>query len=64
MTDDTPLAFDLPAVRCKKLTVDFEGGTQSSDAGLPLLRENAGQEVRAGHVAGGCGPGPASGFSD
>jgi hypothetical protein len=31
MTDDTPLAFDLPAVRCTKLTVDFEGGTQSSN---------------------------------
>src|SRR5262245_35563825 len=39
MTDDTLLAFDLPAVRRKKLTVDFEGGSQSSDAGLLLLRE-------------------------
>ena len=39
MTDDTPLPFDLPAVRRKKLTVDFSGGTQSSDAGLLLLRE-------------------------
>lgn len=38
MTDDTPVPFDLPAVDCKKLTVDFDGGTQSSDAGL-LLRE-------------------------
>jgi hypothetical protein len=38
MTDDTPLPFDLPAVHRKKLTVDFNGGTQSSDAGL-LLRE-------------------------
>jgi transcriptional regulator with XRE-family HTH domain len=36
MTDDTP--FDLPAVCGKKLTVDFDGGNQSSDAGL-LLRE-------------------------
>ena len=26
---------DLPAVRRKKLTVDFAGGSQSSDAGLP-----------------------------
>jgi hypothetical protein len=25
MTDDTLLPFDLPAVRRKKLTVDFEG---------------------------------------
>jgi len=39
MTDDTLLPFDLPAVRRKKLTVDFEGGNQSSDAGLLLLRE-------------------------
>jgi len=39
MTDDTPLPFDLPAVDRKKLTVDFNGGTQSSDAGLLLLRE-------------------------
>jgi hypothetical protein len=39
MTDDIPLPFDLPAVRRKKLTVDFDGGTQSSDGGLLLLRE-------------------------
>jgi Transposase DDE domain group 1 len=39
MTDDTQLPFDLPAVRRKKLTVDFAGGNQSSDAGLLLLRE-------------------------
>jgi hypothetical protein len=38
MTDDTPLPFDLPAVCRKKLTVDFNGGTQSSDAGLLLFR--------------------------
>jgi hypothetical protein len=38
MTDATPLPFDLPSVRRKKLTVDFEGGNQSSDAGLLLLR--------------------------
>jgi hypothetical protein len=36
---DTLLPFDLPAVRRKKLTVDFNGGTQSSDAGLLLLCE-------------------------
>jgi hypothetical protein len=40
MTDDTLLPFDLPAVRRKKLTVDFDGGNQSSDAGLLLLRED------------------------
>jgi hypothetical protein len=39
MTDDTLLPFDLPAVRRRKLTVDFDGGNQSSDAGLLLLRE-------------------------
>jgi hypothetical protein len=35
MTEATLLAFDLPAVRRKKLTVDFDGGSQSSDRGLP-----------------------------
>jgi len=39
MNTDTLLPFDLPAVRRKKLTVDFNGGNQSSDAGLLLLRE-------------------------
>src|ERR1700686_5881183 len=39
MTDDTLLPFDLPAGRRKKLTVDFDGGNQSSDAGLLLLRQ-------------------------
>lgn len=39
MTEDTPLPFDLPAIHRKKLTVDFDGGTQSSDGGLLLLRE-------------------------
>ena len=39
MIDDTPLPFDLPAVQRKKLTIDFEGGNQSSDGGLLLLRE-------------------------
>ena len=39
MTEDTPLPFDLPAVHRKKLTVDFTGGNQSSNAGLLLLRE-------------------------
>jgi hypothetical protein len=34
-----PLPFDLPAVRRKKLTVDFDGGNQSSDGGLLLLRQ-------------------------
>jgi hypothetical protein len=39
MTDDKLLPFELPAVRRKKLTVDFDGGNQSSDGGLLLLRQ-------------------------
>jgi hypothetical protein len=39
MPDDTPLSFDLPFVCRKKLTVDFNGGNQSSNGGLLLLRE-------------------------
>jgi hypothetical protein len=39
MTNDTPLPFDLSAVQRKKLTIDFDGGNQSSDAGLLLLRQ-------------------------
>ena len=38
MTDVPPLPFDLPAIARKKLTVDFDGGNQSSDAGVLLLR--------------------------
>ena len=37
MTDATPLPFDLPSVCRKKLTVDFDGGSQSSNGGLLLL---------------------------
>jgi hypothetical protein len=37
MTDDMLLPFDLPAVDRKKFTVDFNIGSQSSDAGLLLL---------------------------
>ncbi len=39
MTDDTLLPFELPSVRRKKITVDFNGGIQSSNGGLLLLRE-------------------------
>jgi hypothetical protein len=39
MTDETLLPFDLPAVCRKKVTVDFSGGNQSSNGGLPLVRE-------------------------
>jgi Transposase DDE domain group 1 len=40
MTDAIPLPFDLPSVHRKKLTVDFDGGNQSSDGGLLLLRQS------------------------
>src|SRR6516165_6642709 len=39
MTEATLLPFDLPAVHRKKLTIDFDGGNQSSDGGLLLLRQ-------------------------
>src|SRR6202163_2863253 len=39
MTDNTPLPSYLPSVRRKNLTVDLDGGNQSSDAGLLLLRQ-------------------------
>jgi Transposase DDE domain group 1 len=39
MIDATPLPFDLPSVERKKLTVDFDGGTQSSNSGLLLRRQ-------------------------
>ena len=45
MTEDTLLPFDLPAVRRKKVTADFDGGLISSDGGLVLLR---GAERRLG----------------
>jgi len=39
MTTDTLLPFDLPAIHRKKFTADFNGGNQSSNAGLLLLRQ-------------------------
>ena len=39
MTEDILLPFDLPAVRRKKVTADFDGGLISSDGGLVLLHE-------------------------
>ena len=44
MTDTMPLAFDLPAVQRKKLTVSFDGGNQSSNGGLLLLRESVARQ--------------------
>ena len=51
MTDATLLPFDLPSVRRKKLTVDFAGGNQSSDAGLLLLRQAEGKLGVCGRLA-------------
>jgi hypothetical protein len=48
MTEATPLPFDLPAVARKKLTVDFDGGNQSSDGGVLALRA---AEQRIGIIA-------------
>ena len=53
MTYDSPLAFDLPAVRRKKVTADFEGGLISSDDGLVLLRE-AERRLRLADTLAGC----------
>ena len=38
MDDDTLLPFELPAVARKKVSVGFDGGMLSSDAGVLLLR--------------------------
>jgi len=38
MSDDTVLPFDLPSVARKKVSVGFDGGQLSSDAGVLLLR--------------------------
>jgi hypothetical protein len=51
MSDATPLPFDLPSVHRKKLTVDFAGGQQSSDAGLLLMREAERQLGVCGRLA-------------
>ena len=48
MDEDTVLPFDLPSVARKKVSVGFDGGMLSSDAGVLLLR---GVERRLGIVA-------------
>src|SRR5882724_3400292 len=45
MSEDMPLPFDLPSVCRKKLSVGFDGGQLSSDAGVLVLR---GVEERLG----------------
>ena len=48
MSHDSQLAFELPAIQRKKLTVAFDGGQLSSDGGLVLLRQ---AEARLGIAA-------------
>src|SRR5947209_17744641 len=38
MSEDTLLPFDLPSVARKKLSIGFDGGQLSSDAGVLVLR--------------------------
>ena len=38
MSEDIPLPFDLPSVGRKKVSVGFDGGMLSSDAGVVVLR--------------------------
>src|SRR5437016_13034233 len=38
MSEDTVLPFDLPSVGRKKVSIGFDGGQLSSDAGVLLLR--------------------------
>ena len=49
MNENMLLPFDLPSVHRKKLTVDFEGGNQSSIRGLLLPRQ---AERKLGYVVG------------
>ena len=51
MTNATPLPFDLPAVARKKLTVDFDGGNQSSDAGPAAAARGREEDRRRGAPA-------------
>ena len=39
MDQDSLLPFEFPAVARKKVSVGFDGGLMSSDAGVLLLRE-------------------------
>ena len=52
MDEDTLLPFDLPAVARKKVSVAFDGGMLSSDAGVLLLRGVEGRLGIAARLAG------------
>jgi Transposase DDE domain group 1 len=51
MDDDTLLPFELPAVARKKVSVGFDGGMLSSDAGVLLLRAVEGRLGIASRLA-------------
>ena len=52
MDQDNELPFELPAVARKKVSVGFDGGLMSSDAGVLLLREVEGRLGLAARLAG------------
>jgi hypothetical protein len=52
MSEDSVLPFDLPSVCRKKLSVGFDGGQLSSDAGVLLLRGTEKQLGLAARLAG------------
>ncbi len=52
MSEDIALPFDLPSVCRKKVSVGFDGGQLSSDAGVLLLRGVEKQLSLAGRLAG------------
>jgi hypothetical protein len=51
MTDDSPLAFSLPAISRKKVTAAFDGGRLSSDSGVTLLALAERRRAVAGTLA-------------
>jgi hypothetical protein len=51
MSEDTVLAFDLPSVGRKKVSVGFDGGRLSSDGGVLLLREAERKQGLASRLA-------------
>ena len=54
MTEDTLHPFDLPAVRRKKVTADFEGGVISSDGGMVLVARGTQRRLGLAEALTGC----------
>ena len=52
MSEDIALPFDLPSVCRKKLSIGFDGGQLSSDAGVLLLRSIEKRLGLAARIAG------------